>query len=374
MAGNATFVVIGATGHFGGRICRRLACEPGTELVVTSRSEASATSLAGQLVADFPNAKVRSGRLDQFSTSFEHDLQRLEPTIVVHTAGPYQGQDYRVARACIDAGSHYIDLADGRGFVEGFASLNDPAIQNDLLLISGASTLPGLSSAVVESLKGEFDQISSIEISIAPAQQTPRGVSTISAVLSYCGKPFQVLVDGKWVKRYGWQDLRIQRYPGLGSRLSAICDVPDLGLLPEHLNGVKTVTFHAALEWPIEQIVLWVMGWLVRFRLVKDWSRLAPAFQRISDCTSRLGSQTGAMRVRLSGTDSNQKWKTRAWYLKAGQNHGPEVPCSPALVLARKLARRQLSIRGAHACVGLLSLVEFAQEMRDFDVSWQVAD
>lgn len=374
MAGNATFVVIGATGHFGGRICRRLAGEPDTELVVTSRSDASAKSLAGRLATDFPNATIRSSRLDQFSPTFEHDLRNLEPTIVVHTAGPYQGQDYRVARACIDVGSHYIDLADGRGFVEGFASLNEPAIRSDLLLISGASTLPGLSSAVVELLKGEFDQIRSIEISIAPAQQTPRGVSTISAVLSYCGKPFQVLIDGRWVKRYGWQDLRIQCYPELTSRLSGMCDVPDLGLLPKHVKGTKTVTFHAALECPLEQIALWAMGWLVRFRLVKDWSRLAPAFQWIGDRTSRLGSQTGGMCVRLSGTDNNRNLKTRTWYLKAGRNHGPEIPCSPALVLARKLARKQLSMRGAHACVGLMSLSEFAQEMRDFDVSWQVAD
>ena len=147
-------VVIGGTGHFGGRICRRLAGEPNTELVVTSRSEANATRFVGELVAGFPDASIRPAYLDQFSANFEDDLRRLSPTIVVHTAGPYQGQDYRVARACIEAGSHYIDLADGREFVEGFSSLNEFALERGLLLVSGASTLPGLTSAVIDSVSG----------------------------------------------------------------------------------------------------------------------------------------------------------------------------------------------------------------------------
>ncbi len=367
-------VVIGGTGHFGSRICRRLAGEPNTELVVTSRSEANATRFVGELVAGFPDASIRPAYLDQFSANFEDDLRRLSPTIVVHTAGPYQGQDYRVARACIEAGSHYIDLADGREFVEGFSSLNEFALEQGLLLVSGASTLPGLSSAVIDSLRDQFDEIRSIEISIAPAHQTPRGIGTISAVLSYCGKPFKVLIGGSWVRMYGWHDLRLQRYPRLGTRLAGICDVPDLGLLPEYVEGARTVTFHAALEAPWEQLALWLMGWLTRLRLVMDWSRFAHTFQRLSDRLNRLGSDTGGMHIRLTGIDNDQKWRIRTWYLMAGKNHGPEIPCSPALVLARKLAQNRLSKRGAYACLGLVSLLDFEEEVRSYDISWQIAE
>ena len=122
---------------------------------------------------------------------------------------------------CIHCGAHYIDLADGREFVAGFHRLNDEAQNRGVLLVSGASTLPGLSSAVIDSMSGDFDVISGIEISIAPAHQTPRGVGTVAAVMSYCGKPFKVLEQGRWMTRYGWQDLRIQHYPALGKRLSA---------------------------------------------------------------------------------------------------------------------------------------------------------
>lgn len=342
--------------------------------MVTSRTQANAAGFVRELEADYPDASVRSAYLDQYSTNFCADLRRLAPDVVVHTAGPYQGQDYRVATACIDTGSHYIDLADGREFVEGFGCLDESARQRGVLLVSGASTLPGLTSAVIDSLKDQFDEIHSIEISIAPGHQTPRGVGTIAAVLSYCGKPFRVLVDGRWVRRYGWQDLRVQRYPRLGRRLSGACDVPDLGLIPKYVAGVRTVTFHAALEAPWEQLALWLMGWLTRSRVVVDWGQFAPAFKRLSDRLMRLGSDRGGMHVRLSGTDKDRKHRIRTWYLTAGQNHGPEIPCSPALILTRKLARNQVSQRGAFPCLGMVSLAEFEDEIRDLDISWLVHD
>jgi len=342
--------------------------------VVTSRTESNATEFVGDLKAGNPAADIRAARLDQFSADFETDLRRLQPDVVVHTAGPYQAQDYRVARACIDAGSHYIDLADGREFVEGFSCLNELALQRGVLLVSGASTLPCLSSAVVDSLKDQFREIEAIEMSIAPAHQTPRGTGTIAAVLSYCGKPFTMLVDGDWTSMYGWQDLRIQRYPRLGTRLSGACDVPDLGLLPTYVPGVRTVTFHAALEASWEQIALWLMGWLTRFHLVLNWGRFAPAFKRLSDRLNRLGSDTGGMHVRLIGTDKKQERRVRTWHLTARENHGPEIPCTPALVLTRRLARNELSRRGAYACLGMMSLAEFDHETRDLNISWQVTE
>jgi len=365
-------VVVGGTGHFGGRICRRIVGELNTELVVTSRDQAKAQVIVDELQESNSAAVISAAALDQSLQDFETDLLALHPDIVIHTAGPYQGQDYRVAKACIQAGSHYIDLADGRDFVQGFDSLGDEAKRNDLLLVSGASTLPGLSSVVVDSLRREFQTIQKIEISIAPAHQTPRGASTIAAVLSYCGMPFQVLVDGDWVTKYGWQDLRRHRYPDFGLRLSAACDVPDLGLLPDYVAGVNTVTFHAALEATWEQLALWKMGWLTRARIIKKWDRFVPLFQKISDRLVGLGSDVGGMHITMSGTAIDSEPKVITWNLVARQNHGPEIPCSPALILARRLAADKIATRGAFSCLGMFSMSDFENELSDFDVQWNI--
>ena len=369
-----TIVVIGSTGHFGGRLCRRLVGEPGTELVVTSRCRRSADALAGDLRARRPDAAVRAVSLDQSAPAFGDALRRLHPDVVVHTAGPYQGQDYRVARACIDCGSHYIDLADGRDFVDGFPALDAAARRQRVLLITGASTLPAVSSAVIDSLRERFDVIEEIAISIAPAHRTPRGAGTIAAVLSYCGKPFRVLVGGEWVTRYGWQDLRRQTYPALGRRLSGACDVPDLTLLPAYVASTKTVTFHAALEAPWEQLALWSMGWLTRLGLVSDWNRFVPAFRSVSNRLIGLGSDTGGMHIRLSGRGLHGEDKVVTWYLTARKNHGPEIPCAPALILARKLVRDGPDEYGAYACLGKISLPELEREIGDLAVSWEAVE
>lgn len=317
---------------------------------------------------------LSAAALDQSAPEFETDLSDLEPDIVIHTAGPYQGQSYRVARACIEAGSHYVDLADGRDFVAGFSCLHEEAQRRGVLLVSGASTLPGLSSAVIDHLRHRFDEIHAIEISIAPAHRTPRGAGTAKAVLSYCGRPFDVLEHGRWVTRYGWQDLRKKRYPDLGVRFGGACDVPDLALLPVYVPTANTVTFHAALEASWEQFALWKMGWITRLRIVRNWDRFVPMFQWASERLLRFGSDRGGMQIRLSGVANDQSATTVVWNLTARQNHGPEIPCTPALILARKLAAEQIAHRGAMPCLGMIALADFDTEVSDLDIEWTVEE
>jgi len=367
MQGNPKVVVFGGTGHFGARICRRLSKQQGFELIITSRSAERANQLAAELQAQ--TAAVSGAAIDQDSPDLADQLRALNPNVVIHTAGPYQGQDYRVAEACIEASCHYVDLADGRQFVAGFDSLDAAAKDAGVVLISGASTLPGVSSAVIDEYRDRFQRIDGIEISIAPAHQTPRGIGTVRAVLSYCGAPFQSWRDGQWYTVHGWQDLRVQRYPMLGRRVSGACDVPDLELFPDYVPGVRTVSFHAALEAPWEHLGLWFMAWLTRAGLVRDWTRYASSFSAMSERLIRLGSTRGGMRITLRGTAADGMQRVIHWDLLAEQNHGPEIPCTPAIVVTSKLLNDELSAPGAYPCLGLFTVAEFMAELADFDIS-----
>jgi saccharopine dehydrogenase-like NADP-dependent oxidoreductase len=371
MQEHSRVVVFGGTGHFGARICRRLAKLPDLDLTVTSRSAVKAKELAANIRNEGGVADVASAAVDQEAEDLVDQLRTLSPAVVIHTAGPYQGQDYRVAEACIAAGCHYVDLADGRQFVAGFNVLDAAAKDAGVVLISGASTLPGVSSSVIDKLRGRFQSVERVETSIAPAHQTPRGLGTVRAVLSYCGAPFNTWRDGEWRTVHGWQDLRWQRYPSLGRRLSGACDVPDLALFPDYVPGVKTVSFHAALEAPWEQLGLWAMAWLARVGLVRDWARFARRFSVISERLIRCGSIRGGMHIRIQGTDVDGKAQTCDWHLVAEQNHGPEIPCTPAIVIAKKMLEGELLEPGAYPCLGLFTVEEFMQELSGFDVSAQ---
>ena len=66
-----------------------------------------------------------------------------------------------------------FDLADGRDFVANFAErINRPARAANLLAVSGASTLPALSSAVIDNVLRRLAEVEEIRIVIAPPQRT----------------------------------------------------------------------------------------------------------------------------------------------------------------------------------------------------------
>ena len=366
-------LVLGGYGHFGARICRALAEDGRAEVVIAGRRRPRAEALAKQLREACPGAAVRAAELDWREPRFVRRLGTIAPTIVIHTAGPFQRQDYTVAEASIACRSHYLDLADSRHFVAGFDELDKPARRRNLRLVTGASTLPGVSSMVVRHLARDLAAIERVEVAILSANQSPRGKATVAGVLSYCGSPFQTLRNGRWVASHGWQDLRKLRF-GAAGRWVGACDVPDLELFPRHYAGVGSVTFHAGLELAWQQWALWGMAGLTRAGIVRDWARYAGLFALASRLTRRLGSATGGMEVRIAGRGQSGAPIARTWRLTAGSNHGPHIPCVPAIVLAKRWIAGDFGPRGAKPCLSMIGLDDFAAEVAALDVSWSFTE
>lgn len=354
-------VIVGGFGNFGARISRRLSQEPAIEVVATGRQ-----------ARNHAPGGVGSARLDIDSPSLARELAALKPDIVIHCAGPYQGQHYRMAEATLACGAHYLDLADGRAFVAGFAeALDQRARAANRAAVTGASTLPGLSSAVVDQLKTTFIRLETIDVVIAPGQHAPRGTATMAAVVGYAGQAFPWWINGRWQRAYGWQELIRVRFP-FGMRWAAACDVPDLELFPEHYAGVRTVTFRAALEVSLQHFVLWSLAGLRRLGLPLPLARWAVGINRMGGWLDRFGTDCGGMRVDVVGEMHEGGHQRRSWQLTARGNHGPEIPCMAAVLLALKLARGESIPIGAYPCLGLLELAEFESEFARWAMTTRV--
>jgi saccharopine dehydrogenase-like NADP-dependent oxidoreductase len=351
-------LVLGGYGHFGARIVRSLAITPGITVIAAGRNPAQAAArLPG---VDLANIELC--RLDTAAADFAATLAGTRADLVIHTAGPFQGQGYDVAQACLRAGMHYIDLADGREFVAGFPGQLDALAQRmQCCAITGASTLPALSSAVVDALAPQFEQLHSIDMVIAPAQATPLGIATVRAVLSYCGRPFDCWIDGCWQTRIGWAKPQPVRFARIGPRLASPCDVPDHTLLVQRYPGVATVRFRAALELPLLSRCLAALAWLRSHGLPLPMEALAGVFARAGRWFDRFGTDLGGMRITLRGQRGGLQ-HTVHWDLTAPMLHGPEIPTFAAVLLARRFARGEGLPIGAHACMGMLSLAEFERE------------
>jgi saccharopine dehydrogenase-like NADP-dependent oxidoreductase len=91
--------------------------------------------------------------------------------------GPFQHGDLRLAHAAIAAGIHYIDLADARALVAGFAALDPAARQAGVVALAGASWTPALSNAVLDRMTAGWRCVDRVEIAISPGNRAPRGLS-----------------------------------------------------------------------------------------------------------------------------------------------------------------------------------------------------
>jgi hypothetical protein len=361
-------VVIGGYGNFGARVCRGLAGSPGMEVVAAGRHP----DPGHPVIADL---SLQHARLDHSARDFPAALARLAPGLVIHCAGPFQSQDYRVALAAMAAGAHYLDLADGRQFVARFAqSVQSAARAAQRIAISGASSVPALSSAVIDSLIVRLPQIEEIQIVIAPGQRAPRGEATIAAVLGYVGRPFKWRSGGAWRDAWGWQELRRVRFYGLGGRWAAACDVPDLELFPKRYPGVSTIEFRASLEVGTQQLALWLAAMLRRRGARLPIERWAKPLGRVASWMNVFGGHLGGMLVSVTGRRPNGNRARIEWHLTADAQHGPEVPCMAAILLARKLAQGGIAQRGAFPCMGFLTLPEFESEFARWRITTVVRE
>jgi saccharopine dehydrogenase-like NADP-dependent oxidoreductase len=362
-------LLIGATGVFGARIAARLAHDARFTLTLAGRTHAALERLRGTL--GDPNVHIAA--IDVESADFPAALRALNPQLVIHAAGPFQMQNYRVAEACVACGSHYIDLADARNFVTGITALDDAARAAGVLVVSGASTVPALSSAVVDHLRQRFAKITSIEHAISPGNRTPRGDATVAAILGYCGKPVRVWRNGEWQNEHGWMSTR--QLPFLcGPRWAGICDVPDLQLFPQHYADVESVIFRAGLELRRLHFGTWLLAWMVRLRLLRRLETHARALRRVSEWFLNAGSDEGGMIVDVKGIDASQRSLHLRWRLNAANGDGPQIPAMPAAVLARKLADGSLQMRGAMPCMGLFDLQEALAALESYAIRTDLSE
>jgi hypothetical protein len=358
-------LIIGGYGNFGSYIAKSLAGDPTIQLLIGGRSIEKAARFIASLAATNP----AEPHVIDIDGDLDAALARIAPHLVIHTTGPFQAQDHRVARACIEHGCHYLDLADARDFVATIGTLDPTAKAKGVLVVSGASSVPCLTAAVIDHYLPGFATLDSVDYGISAAQQTNRGLATTSAILSYVGKPFETLRDGKPHQVIGWQDIHSERYPELGRRWFGNCDIPDLALFPARYPQLKSMRFAAGHELGILHAGTWALSWAVRLRLVRSLAPHAERLLRIAFLFDWMGTSRSGFHMYLTGIGHKGTTRTARFFLIARSGHGPYIPCMPAILLARKLARGELDRAGAMPCVDLIGLDEYLGALEGLDIS-----
>lgn len=304
-------------------------------------------------------------------------VAELSPFALIDAAGPFQGSGYAAARAALDAGCHYLDIADASDFVAAIGALDAEARRAGVTLISGASSVPALSGAVARRLAEGLDRVTAVEMALSASSRGTAGLSVTVAILSYLGRPVPLRRGGRWSEATGWQEMRRADFAVKGARplrrrLVAIADVPDLRLLPPRLPGKPTVEFRAGTDAPWHNLGLWFLSWPVRWGWLRNPQRFAGLLSRLQRWTRSPGSLRSAFEMRLWGLSGERRLERR-WTLIVEGGEGPEIPSLAVPILLRRLAEGRLG-PGAGDAGACLEFEDFEPSLGALQAHWATTE
>jgi NAD(P)-dependent dehydrogenase (short-subunit alcohol dehydrogenase family) len=355
-------LVLGGYGIFGGRLCELLAGQTGIVLVVAGRSLAKAQALCGKLT---PGAQLEALALDRCGNLNSH-LTQVKPDLLIDASGPFQnyGKDaYRVIRACLACHVNYMDFADASDFVRGVQQFDQEAQALGLYVLSGVSSFPVLTAAVVRHLANGWDKIIAIRGGIAPSPYAVVGENVIRAVAAYAGQRVPLVRQGK--PAHGYALTEIQQYtispPGrlpLHSTRFSLVDVPDLQVLPPLWPDAEEVWMGAGPVPEVLHRMLNGLAWLVRLGVLRSLSPFAVVFFHAIN-RLRWGEHRGGMFVEVRGVDASGQPSTRSWHLLAEGDDGPYIPCFALQALVEHALNGNPPQTGARPATADLELEDY---------------
>jgi hypothetical protein len=357
-----TILILGGYGVFGGRLARLLADDVRLTLIIAGRSLERASALCVGL----------EGKARLIPLAFDRDkdvgrqLSEARPDLVIDASGPFQayGEDpYRVVEAAIALGIDYLDLADGSAFVAGIGAFDDAARQAGSFALSGVSTCPALTAAVVRRLTQGVARLDRVTAGIAPSPHARVGVNVLRAVASYAGRPVSLTRDG--AKAKGFALTETCRFtiapPGhlpLESRIFSLVDVPDLAILPRLWPSLRDAWFGMGPTPAFLHRTFVLLARLVRLRLLPGIGPLAPMMHGLLD-RLRFGRHRGGMFVAIEGLGAAGESCTRSWHMVAEGDDGPFIPSMAAAAIIRRCLAGRRPEAGARDASRTLELADY---------------
>jgi len=357
-------LILGGYGTFGGRLARLLSDEPRLTLLIAGRSRAKAQAFCATLGGAANAVPIEFDR----ARDVEPQLRAIAPDLVVDASGPFQSygaNPYRVVEAAIALGIHYLDLSDGADFVRGIACFDAAARVRGVFVLSGVSSCPALTAAVVRRLGAGMTRIDTIVGGIAPSPFADIGRNVIRAIASYAGKDVALIRDGRSTAAQAIIDSRSFTIapPGrlpLYARRFSLVDVPDLALLPELWPTLRTIWMGVGTVPEIWLRGLNALALMVRLRLLPS---LIPFTTLIHNTRARLsfGEHRGGMFVTIEGMLADGARVERSWHMIAEGDDGPFVPAMAAEAIVRHCLAGRPPSPGARAALNDVELADYEQ-------------
>jgi hypothetical protein len=231
-------LVFGGYGTFGAHVCRELA-RLGVPLTVAGRDRGRAEDFARMLG---PGCRGMAADVRQ-PASCQEALRGHG--VAVCCAGPFHRLGPALLETCLDAGCHYADIGDDRGYAGLVRSYGEQFRRRDLAAVYGCSSLPGISGALaLQARAGESGPVERARVTLFIGNRNPKGEAAVRSLLAGLGRPF---VAPQGALR-GFRDREVVPLPGpFGRRGVFNFESPEYDLFPA-LLGARAVVVKVGFE------------------------------------------------------------------------------------------------------------------------------
>jgi hypothetical protein len=270
-------LIAGGYGVFGQHLARELLETTELDVIIAGRDRGRAEEVCRAL----GSSRVRPLALD-LSDARALTRAAADCSVVACTAGPFQKLPPDLPRAAVDAGAHWVDVADAPGWVLPLLddrSLDTAAAAAGVAVMPGLSTVPALSGMLATWCAARLPGASRGRVTLFIGNRNPKGTgATASALIN------------------GFRDPSPVDLP-LGRRLAYRFDTADQELFRRDL-GIDG-EFRVALEWRFLGPVVAGLSRLARRIGPERTEALARGLSSVSAAYSGFGIRDGIVQVEL---------------------------------------------------------------------------
>ena len=340
------FIVLGGAGDMGNEAVRALAIHPGVhEVMVADLNLQAAEALADEL-----GGPLRACRLDAL------DRQGLVDSIrgydvALGFVGPFVYFERPLVEAAIEAGVHYVSIADDYEAARAALALDEAARQAGTTVITGLGNCPGLTNLLAKKGARSLDLPRRVHIAWFGGADDAGGYANYRhAVHIFCGKVPSFEHGHEILVRSGSGREVVEFPPPCGRLPVYYTGHAEPVTIPKNIPELEEVTLKGGI-WPAwlarAGISLVRVGLLRGERSQKLW---ADFFYRVLPRLPQGKCTVSGYRVDVWGEKGGRE--AHHWY--AGVDRMKRITSIPAALGAVMVARGEISERGVFSPEALI--------------------
>ena len=358
-------LVVGASGHYGRIICRKLKEIPGVTVIGAGRNAMEQDPL-GKFAAELG---IKAITMDLRDPGLDLILMDNRIDLVVNVAGVFREQDYALASACIRSRCYYIDMADDRVFVQGIKRLHHQARSANVFIGSGFG-MTAVNMAILNYMAVALTHFDHIFMGYSGAGTIP-GPSSIRSSLLSCGKAI-TQVEARRDKHYnGLMGRHMKRFAdGFMDRDLLNLDAPELDLVRAKFDPL-TLRYQGGFGARGQRSMEFLAkvanaNWITRPEMfVKPLSFLGKLMTPMS-------AGKGGLYVHVEGRSGRSECAF-AVEIHASNAKFDQVKCSPIVAFVQRLMNDYVPEPGAYPANDMVSLSDLKEVLSDKDFEFKEA-